>query len=67
MRLEMYCKGICSNHAVKKPHTTDGGQYESGHKRCSICEVYIVWDGKSCLVVVVILGQNHEIQKPEEN
>ena len=44
----MYCKGVCSNHAVKKPRTTKGGRYESGHKRCSICEIYIIWDGKSC-------------------
>ena len=44
----MYCKGICSKHAVKKPHTVDAGRYESGHKRCSICEIYIIWDGEHC-------------------
>jgi len=44
----MQCNGICSKHAVRKPHTTDGGRYESGQKRCSFCEVYIIWDGDRC-------------------
>ena len=44
----MQCNGICSKHAVRKPHTADGGRYESGQKRCSFCEVYIIWDGWCC-------------------
>ncbi len=44
----MQCNGICSKHAVRKPHTTDGGRYESGQKRCSFCDIYIIWDGDRC-------------------
>ena len=44
----MYCKGICSNHAVKKLRPGHGGRYESGQKRCSFCEIYIIWDGERC-------------------
>jgi len=44
----MHCKGICSNYVVKKPSQKNIGRYESGHKRCSSCEVYIIWDEKNC-------------------
>jgi len=44
----MYCKGICSNYAVKKPRQKIYGRYESGQKRCSLCEIYIIWDGNHC-------------------
>ncbi len=44
----MHCKGICSKHAIKKPSTKSVGRYESGHKRCSICEVYLIWAGRNC-------------------
>ena len=44
----MHCKGICSSYAVKKPHIKDIGRYESGQKRCSACEIYIIWNGKNC-------------------
>jgi len=44
----MYCKGICNKYSVKKPRQKNIGRYESGHKRCSLCEIYITWDGKNC-------------------
>ncbi len=44
----MNCKEICSKHLAKKPATKKTGRYESGHKRCSVCEVYIIWDGRNC-------------------
>jgi len=45
---KMNCKGFCSEHAVKKPTTKGVGRYESGHKRCSFCEVYLKWEGTCC-------------------
>ena len=44
----MYCNGICFNHAVKKLRPGHGGRYESGQKRCSVCEIYIIWAGRNC-------------------
>jgi len=44
----MQCKGICSNHDVKKLRPGHSGRYESGQKRCSLCEIYIIWDGDRC-------------------
>jgi hypothetical protein len=44
----MHCKGICSQYAVKKPIEKKTGRYESGHKRCSVCEIYIVWPERNC-------------------
>ena len=48
MKLQMYCKGICSNYAVKKLRPRHSGRYELGQKRCSFCEIYIIWDGTHC-------------------
>ncbi len=42
----MTCKGICIRHKVKK--TFGGGWYDSGAKRCNICEIFIKWDGIRC-------------------
>ena len=44
----MACKGICHTHAVKKRPSKDGGPYESGQKRCSFCEIYIMCVGAHC-------------------
>lgn len=43
----MDCKGICFKYKVKKSQK-DLGRYESGHKRCSSCEIYISYKGKRC-------------------
>jgi predicted amidophosphoribosyltransferase len=44
----MGCKGICSNHEVKSPYLIHSGRYELGQKRCSVCEVYLIWDKRFC-------------------
>ena len=44
----MYCNEICFNHGVKKLRPGHSGRYESGQKRCSFCEIYIIWDGRNC-------------------
>jgi len=44
----MHCKGICLKYLAKKPESKKSGHYELGHKRCSICEVYLIWDGRNC-------------------
>jgi hypothetical protein len=44
----MQCNGTCSKYSVKKIIPRNVGHYESGHKRCSICEIFIIWDGKKC-------------------
>ena len=48
MVLSMQCNGTCTKFAVKKPAPKYGGLYESGHKRCSCCEIYIIYDGGRC-------------------
>ena len=37
----MACKGICISHKVL-------GRYNSGHKRCKSCDLFIKWEGPSC-------------------
>ena len=44
----MPCKGICTIHVAKKPIKNNMGRYESGQKRCTNCEVYVIWDGRAC-------------------
>ena len=44
----MSCNKICSNYVVKKPGDKKIGRYELGQKRCSVCEVFIKFDGKNC-------------------
>jgi len=43
----MSCKGICDRYKVGKPFGING-RYELGQKRCSICDIFIKWDGKHC-------------------
>ena len=42
----MTCNEICINYKVEKPYPT--GRYEAGQKRCSLCVIWIKWDGASC-------------------
>ena len=37
----MACKGTCIRHKVL-------GRYNSGHKRCQQCEIFIKWNGPCC-------------------
>jgi hypothetical protein len=42
----MVCKGICIRHKAVKP--SGEGRYNTGQKRCQICEIYLNWDGFWC-------------------
>jgi len=42
----MTCKGICIKHKAIKPYGTN--RYHAGQKRCSICAIFMNWDGKHC-------------------
>ena len=44
----MHCREICSNYEVKKSVPKNIGRYKAGQKRCSSCEIYIIWDGEHC-------------------
>lgn len=44
----MVCKGTCVKYKIKKPKSDYGGRYESGQKRCSMCAIFIKWDGLHC-------------------
>ncbi|WP_316505610.1 hypothetical protein [Nitrosopumilus sp.] len=43
----MVCKGICIRYKSGRPFGINS-RYENGQKRCSICEIFINWDGKYC-------------------
>ena len=42
----MACRGICIAYKAGKPYATT--RYEKGQKRCSVCSMYMIWDGSSC-------------------
>ena len=42
----MSCKGICARHKAKR--VAGGSMYDAGLKRCSVCELYMKWDGYYC-------------------
>jgi len=42
------CNQICSKYAVKKLAAKYGGLYEAGHKRCTSCEIYLIWNDVHC-------------------
>lgn len=42
----MVCKGSCSKYKVTIRR--DKGIYKRGYKKCSICEIFIKWDGLFC-------------------
>ena len=43
----MVCKGICYRYKASKPFEIKS-RYESGQKRCSTCEIFVIWNGKHC-------------------
>ena len=45
-KLIMACKGICQKYKVKKPLMQS--RYASGQKRCTVCAIFIYWDGANC-------------------
>lgn len=44
----MACKGICYEFEAKKINLKGSGMYQTGHKRCSECEKFILWDEIRC-------------------
>jgi hypothetical protein len=46
----MVCKGICQQHKALRPANGSGGgrRYSAGQKRCTICELFMKWDGLWC-------------------
>ena len=42
----MVCKGTCIQHKAQRTHGIN--RYIQGQKMCSICEVFIYWEGKHC-------------------
>ncbi|PBO84820.1 MAG: hypothetical protein COA77_07540 [Thaumarchaeota archaeon] len=42
----MTCKGTCTKHKAIKP--SNSIRYGIGQKMCSICEIFINWNGKYC-------------------
>ena len=44
----MACKGTCKKYKKFKPSNYSTGRYAVGQKRCSICEIFIEWDGNNC-------------------
>ena len=43
-----FCKDLCS----KYKHISEGrgntGRYTNGAKRCTTCQIYLVWEGLRC-------------------
>jgi len=52
----MTCKGICDRHAAQKPLTQS--RYAAGQKRCSICDIFIKYDGIYCPCCGMMLRTN---------
>ena len=42
----MACKGICHNYKAKWISQTL--RYANGQKKCIVCDVFLIWDGKHC-------------------
>ncbi len=42
----MTCKGTCTRYKADRP--IDTGRYQVGQKRCSVCNVFMYWEGNHC-------------------
>ena len=42
----MGCKNICTRYKATKHRRSS--YYAQGYKRCSMCEIFIEWDGTRC-------------------
>jgi len=42
----MTCKGICTRH--KATVMPSQGRYKNGHKRCQVCDLFIICEGLFC-------------------
>jgi len=45
-KLIMACREICSKYKAKKEICVS--RYQSGQKRCSVCAIFLNWDGSNC-------------------
>ena len=63
----MTCRGICEKYKAKK-HRERGSWYEGGHKRCSVCNIYIVWGSHMCPCChkILRLGTRIKQARPEK-
>lgn len=52
-KLIMACKGICDKYMAQKPLMQS--RYAEGQKRCSVCEIFMRWDGNNCPCCGVML------------
>ena len=43
----MTCNGTCIKFKADKP-CCNSGRYATGQKRCSVCAIFVKWDGNSC-------------------
>ena len=53
----MVCKGKCVKYKAGKTHSQNN-RYEVGQKRCSVCELFIIWDGNHCICCGYMLRTN---------
>jgi len=42
----MVCKGVCTTHKAQRVHGIN--RYMQGQKMCSVCAIFIYWDGNHC-------------------
>jgi hypothetical protein len=46
-------------HRAARPIENNGNRYTPGQKRCQMCEIFLIWDGLWCRIVVTGSEQNH--------
>ena len=44
----MVCRGICVKYKVGKLNVAGNHRYFAGQKRCSLCGIFIKWEGNLC-------------------
>lgn len=44
----MSCNGICEKHKALKKDNSITSRYLEGQKRCSTCEIFMIWNGFYC-------------------
>jgi hypothetical protein len=47
-RINLACKGFCSEYKETKTNPKNSGMYQLGYKRCSECESFMKWNGTHC-------------------
>ena len=52
---------MCGRFRAQKPKS--GGRYESGQKRCQVCEIYLQWEGIWCPCCAYKLRSNPRNKK----